>query len=203
MRRIITRVVVLLAAVGLIACGSGRPVKYYTLVLPQAPQASGNPYPVTLLIGRVAGPEILQDGPIAYRSGPNEIGVYDYHHWIEPPVRMVRLALIRQLRASGRYQSVAEMGSSAHGDFLLHGRLEDLEEVDAGSIAALVTMDFELIDRNAGKVVWTHFYSQSEPVQGKEIPEVVTALNHNLDRGLTEVASGLDTYFSSRFPPKP
>jgi ABC-type uncharacterized transport system auxiliary subunit len=156
-----------------------------------------------LLIGRVAGPEILQDGPIAYRSGPNEIGVYDYHHWMEPPVRMVRLALIRQLRASGRYQSVAEMGSSAQGEFLLHGRLDDLEEVDAGSVTALVTMDFELVDRKAGKVVWAHYYSHTEPVQGKEVPDVVSALDHNLYRGLTEITSGLEAYFSSRFPAKP
>src|SRR5215472_8980810 len=105
MRRLITCVVGLLAAVGLSGCGTGRPIKYYTLELPPAPKPSGNPYPLTLLIGRITAPEILQDGPIAYRSGPNEIGVYNYHHWMEPPVRMARLALIQQLRASGRYGS--------------------------------------------------------------------------------------------------
>ena len=203
MRRIITCAVVLLAAVGLSACGSGHPIKYYTLELSPAPRPSGNPYPVTLLIGRIRAPEILQDGPIAYRSGTNEIGVYDYHHWMEPPERMVRLALIRQLRASGKYESVAELGSSVEGGFVLTGRLDDLEEVDSGSIAALVTMEFELLDRKAGKIVWTHFYSHTEPVQAKEIPDVVSALDHNLDRGLTEVVAGLDTYFSSRFPAKP
>ena len=42
-------------------------------------------------------------------------------------------------------------------------------------------MEFELYDRKSGKVVWTHFYSQSEPVQGKEISAVVTAFDviHN------------------------
>lgn len=203
MRRIVTCLVVLLAAVGLSTCGSGRPIKYYTLELPPAPQPSANPSPVTLLIGRIAAPEILQDGPIAYRSGPNEIGVYEYHHWVEPPVRMVRLALIRRLQASGRYESVAQLGSSVEGEFVLTGRLDNLEEVDNASIEARVTMDFQLLDRKAGKIIWTHFYSHSEPVQGKEIPDVVSALDHNLDRGLTEVVSGLDAYFSSRFPAKP
>ena len=98
---------------------------------------------------------------------------------------------------------MAELGSSAQGGFVLQGWLHDFEEVDANNISGLLTMEFQVLDRKEGKIVWTHFYSQSEPVQGKEIPDVVTALNHNLNQGLTEVVSGLDAYFSSRFPAKP
>lgn len=203
MRRRIAFIVVVLAATGLGACGGGRPIRYYTVELPPASQPSTKVYPIAVLIGRIAAPGILQDDPIAYYSGPNEIGTYDYHHWVEPPARMVKVMLIRQLRASGRYQSVAELGSSARGEFVLQGRLYDFEEVDAGSIAALVTMEFELFDRKIGKIVWTHFYSHREPVQGNEISDVVSALDHNLVRGLTEVASGLDVYFSANVPGKP
>lgn len=202
MRRMIPFIAVLLGAVGLGACGGGRPIRYYTVELPPAPQPSTKEYPITVLIGRIGAPEILQDEPIAYRSGPNEIGTYNYHHWIEPPVRMVKVILIRQLRVSGKYQSVAELGSSAQGEFVVQGRLYDFEEVDAGGTAALVTMEFELLDRKTSKTVWTHFYSHSEPVQGKEISDVVSALDHNLMRGLTEVTSGLDEYFSAHVPGK-
>jgi ABC-type uncharacterized transport system auxiliary subunit len=198
MRRMIPCIVALLAAAG--ACGGGRPIRYYTVELPPAPQPSTNVYPITVLIGRIGAPEILQDEPIAYRSGPNEIGTYNYHHWVEPPVRMVKVILIRQLRASGKYVSVTELGSSAQGEFVLRGRLYDFEEVDAGSTTALVTMDFELLDRKTAKTVWTHFYSYREPVQGKEISDVVSALDRNLRRGLTEVVSGMDAYFSARVP---
>jgi len=200
MRRMIPLIVALLAAVG--ACGGGRPIRYYTVELPPAPQPSTNVYPITVLIGRIGAPEILQDDPIAYRTGPNEIGTYNYHHWAEPPVRMVKVILIRQLRASGKYQSVADLGSTVQGEFVLRGRLYDFEEVDAGTTAALVTMEFELFDRKTAKTVWTHFYSHSEPVQGKEIPDVVSALDRNLVRGLTEVTSGLDAYFSANVPGK-
>jgi ABC-type uncharacterized transport system auxiliary subunit len=58
-------------------------------------------------------------------------------------------------------------------------------------------MEFELYNRKTGKVVWSHYYSQSEPVQGKEISAVVAALDTNLDRGLKEVAAGLNQYFLS------
>jgi ABC-type uncharacterized transport system auxiliary subunit len=195
-------IAVLLGAVGLGACGGGRPIRYYTVELPPAPQPSTKAYPITLLIGRIGAPEILQDEPIAYRLGPNEIGTYNYHHWIEPPVRMVKVILIRQLRVSGKYQSVAELGSSVQGEFVLQGRLYDFEEVDAGGTAALVTMEFELLDRKTSRTVWTHFYSRSEPVEGKEISDVVSALDRNLMRGLTEVVSGMEVYFSANLPGK-
>jgi ABC-type uncharacterized transport system auxiliary subunit len=115
---------------------------------------------------------------------------------------MVKIVLIRRLRASGRYQSVTELGSSAQGEFVLQGRLYDFEEVDTGGTAALVTMEFELLDRKTGKIIWTHFYSHSEPVQGKGISDVVAALDRNLEQGVTEVSSGLDQYFSAHVPGK-
>ncbi len=197
MRRV-NCILILLAATLMGACGSGRPIHYYTMALPPAPAPSTSLYPVTVLIGRINAPEILQDGPIVYRSGPNEIGTYPYHQWAEPPAQMVKDMLIRQLRASGKYLSVNELGSSAQGGYLLHGRLYDFEEVDTGSIiTALVSMQIELFDRRSGKTVWTQYYSHRTPAQGKEIPDVVSALNRNLVQGLTEITSGLDAYFSA------
>jgi ABC-type uncharacterized transport system auxiliary subunit len=197
MRQMSRFILVSLAATLTVACGSGRPIHYYTMELPQVPSPSGTVFPVTVLIGRISGPVILQDEPIVYRSGPNEIATYQYHQWVEPPVEILRDMLIRRLRASGNYRSVDELGSSAQGDYVLHGKLYDFEEVDTGGITALVSMEFELFDRRTGQTVWTHYYSHSAPVEGKQIPDVVSALNHNLARGLNEVASGLDAYFSS------
>jgi ABC-type uncharacterized transport system auxiliary subunit len=196
-RRLIGFVLVSLAAMFLGACGSGRPIHYYTMELPPAPAPSSDLYPVTLLVGRINASEILQGEPIAYRSGPNEIGTYQYHQWVEPPTQMVKDMLIRRLRASGKYQSVDELGSSAQGNYVLHGRLDDFEEVDTGSITALVSMEFELFDRRTGRTVWTDYYTHTAPAQGKEIPDVVSALNRNLIQGLKEITSGLDAYFSS------
>jgi ABC-type uncharacterized transport system auxiliary subunit len=202
MRRMILASMALLAALTLDACGGGRPIRYYTVELPAAPEPTSSAYPIALAIGHIGAPETLQGQPIVYRSGRNEIGVYQYHLWAEPPVQMLKVMLIRRLRASGKYQSVAQLGSSGEGDFVLQGRLYDFEEVDTASVAALVSMEFELIDRRTRKTVWTHFYSDSEPVEGKEISEVVSALDRNLERGLTELASGLNAYFSANLTGK-
>jgi ABC-type uncharacterized transport system auxiliary subunit len=134
---------------------------------------------------------------MAYRMGANEIGTYQYSRWVEPPVEMIQGSLIRLLQSSGNYTSVASLGSSSDGQFVVRGRLYDFEEVDGASITGLVSMEFDLYDRKSGKVVWSHSYSQSEPVQGKEISSIVNALDVNLNRGLKEVAAGLNQYLSA------
>jgi ABC-type uncharacterized transport system auxiliary subunit len=203
MRRIVRFTLVAMATAALGNCLGGKPIKYYTVALPPAPAPTTAAFPVTMLIGHIGAPEILQDQPIVYRSGRNEIGTYEYHQWAEPPAQMVKTLLIRRLRASGRYQSVAQLGASTQGEFVLRGRLYNFEEVDeSGGITGLVSMEFELIDRRSHKAVWNRSYTHTEPVQGKEIPDVVAALDRNLEQGLTEVESGLDAYFSTHPPDK-
>jgi ABC-type uncharacterized transport system auxiliary subunit len=152
---------------------------------------------VSLLIGSIGGGDLYRDTPIVYRIGTNQIGVYQHSRWAEPPVELLKNKLIRVLRASGDYQSVSSLGSNSIGQFVVRGRLYEFEEVDGANIAGLVSMEVELYDRKSGKIVWTHFYSQSEPAQGKDISAVVAALDTNLDRGMKEVATGLNQYFSA------
>lgn len=203
MHRATRTVLISLLALSVSGCGSSRPIKYYTIQVPSAPALSTNTYPVSLLVASIGGSEIFHDTPIAYRVGTNEIGTYQYSRWAEPPVDMLRSKLIRMLNASGDYQSVAGLGSTSDGQFVVRGRLYGFEEVDGGSIAGFVSMEFELCDRKSGKVLWSHFYSQSEPVEGKKMSAVVTALDLNLDRGLKEVAAGLNQYFSVNLAKKP
>jgi ABC-type uncharacterized transport system auxiliary subunit len=186
-----------LLALSLSGCVSSKPIRYYTLKAPAAPALPAGTHTVSLLVANVSGPEIFRDTPIAYRVGSNEIGTYQYRRWVEPPVEMLQGNLIRLLSSSGNYQSVASVGSTLEGQFVVRGKLYDFEEVDGASITGLVSMEFELYERKSGKVVWSHFYSQSEPVQSKEISAIVTALDVNLDRGLNEVAAGLNQYFSA------
>jgi len=196
MHRTTGRILISLLVLGLSGCGASRPIKYYTVQVPAAPAPSTDTYAVSLLVASIGGPEMFKATPIAYRTGTNEVGTYQYSRWAEPPAEMVKGNLIRMLRASGNYQSVGALGSTAEGQFVIRGRLYEFEEVDSGGIAGQVSMEFELYDRKSGKVVWTHSYSRSEPVESKSISAVVTALDRNLDRGLKEVAAGIGRYFS-------
>jgi ABC-type uncharacterized transport system auxiliary subunit len=191
------RILISLLALGLSGCGSSKRINYYTVQMSLAPTRTTSAFPVSLLVGSIGGPPIYRDSPIAYRVGTNEIGVYQYSRWVDPPVDMVRVKLLRILKQSGDYQSVAGLGNATNGQYIVRGSLYNFDEVDGASISSQVSMEFELYDKKSGKVVWQHFYSQSEPAQSKEISAVVTALDTNLDRGLQEVAAGLNQYFSA------
>jgi ABC-type uncharacterized transport system auxiliary subunit len=84
----------------------------------------------TILVANIAASGSMQDARIRYRSGADEEGVYELHYWTEPPAAMVRDGLIQALRSSGKYQRVLESSSSAVGDFLVHVRLHEFDEVD-------------------------------------------------------------------------
>ena len=63
---------------------------------------------------------------------------------------------------------------------------------------ARVNLELELRETKTGDVVWTHAYTQDEPVSGKDVPAVVAALDQNAQRGVSEAAASLNEYFSAR-----
>ena len=192
-----------LLVLALSGCGPSRPIKYYSAQIPAAPNPSPRANSVALLVGRISAPGILRNGPIAYRVGANEVGTYAYHQWEEPPVDMLKMNLIRVLRSSGNFHSVSALESGSEGEFVVRGSLYNFEEVDSGSIGALVTMELELYNRKTRQIVWSRFYSRTEAVEEHKVSAVVAALDRNLDRGLKEFSSGLTEYFSTKLAKNP
>jgi ABC-type uncharacterized transport system auxiliary subunit len=189
--------------VGLAAgCGAARPSKYYQLTVPgdMAPAPNPNAVPVTLLIGRLTGPELYNEEQIVYSAGGESMGLYEYHRWIEPPTEMIREILLRQLRAAGHYRGVYTLRSDIHGDYLLHGRLYDFKEVSEGSEAGRLTMELELREIKSHTVVWTHFYTHDEPAAGKTVDAIVAALDKNVQQGVAEMLASLNEYFAAHPP---
>jgi ABC-type uncharacterized transport system auxiliary subunit len=182
-------------------CGAARPSKYYQLTIPadtSAGQAADPaPAPVTLLVGNLMASHLYREDRIVYSTAGEEMGTYEYQRWAEPPAEMIQGVLLRQLRASGRYRAVFTHRSDANGDFLLRGRLYDFKEVSGNGMLARMTIEFEMRDLKNGATVWTHYYQHDEPVNGKNVPAVVAALNKNAQRAVKEVLEGLDQYFAS------
>ena len=199
MKRALTRIayvtVVAFIATG---CGSIPASKYYQLsVASVAPAANAEPFPVVLLVGPISGSHLYREDHLVFAASPEEMGTYEYQHWVAPPTEMIGELLVRDLRASGRYRSVAQLSSSSRGDFVLHGHLYDFKEVSGSPMAARVTIDFELRDMKANQVVWSNHYNHDEPVDGKNIPAVVAALDRNMQQAAAQLRSGLEAYFGS------
>src|SRR6266404_3717562 len=138
------------------SCVATRPVHYYTIQPASPPSNQAKPDGLVLLVGAIATPEALQDGRIRYRTGSNEAGAYEYHRWTERPGSMVHNALLRALENSGKYRRVLEAGSSASGDYLLRGKLDEFHEVDRASIETKISLHVELVDRKTNQNVWDH-----------------------------------------------
>jgi ABC-type uncharacterized transport system auxiliary subunit len=141
---------------------------------------------------------LYREDHIVYSASGENMGTYQYHRWAEPPTEMLVDVLLRDLRDSGSYRTVDLLRSNSHGDYILYGRLYDFKEVSGPTILARVSMDLEMRETKTGTTVWTHYYSHDEPVSEKDVSAVVAALDRNAQRGMAEVKSSLDQYFSSR-----
>ena len=180
-------------------CGATRPSKYYQLTVPaDAPPVSGaGPYHVTLMLAPITSSHLYREDHIVYTDSGQDMGVYQYQRWAEPPTEMIRDVLLRDLRASNRFEGVYTWASNMRGDYLLRGHLYDFREVSGSSLVARVTLELELREARTGATVWTRFYTHDEPVARKDISAVVEALDHNVQKGIAEFRAGLDQYFSA------
>jgi ABC-type uncharacterized transport system auxiliary subunit len=179
-------------------CGAARPSKFYQLTPPNDKTAGADPapFPVTLLLGPITTSHLYRDDHIVYTSNGETMGTYEYQRWSEPPAEMISDVLLRELQESERYQHVYSLRSDSRGDYVLRGRLYDFQEIDGNGLAARVAFEFELRDSKTGATVWSRSYSHDEPVDGKNVPAVVAALNRNVRSGLSEVMGSLEQYFS-------
>jgi ABC-type uncharacterized transport system auxiliary subunit len=200
----LTAAIIALLSVFFAGCGAARPAKYYELTLPpdNAADPPGYVYPVTVLMGPILSSHLYREDHIVYSSDGENMGIYEYQRWAEPPTEMLQDVLFRALRSCGRYRSVYAQRSSMQGDYLLRGHLYEFKEVTAPSLSARFALELELRDTKTGDTVWNHLYNHDEPVSGKSVSAVVAALNRNVQRATSEFIASLTQYFSAH-PPSP
>jgi ABC-type uncharacterized transport system auxiliary subunit len=185
------------------SCGAPRPVKYYIIDTNPPPSTSAsNQFPVTLLVGRFVASHLYRDDRLVYGSGPVELGTYEYDRWAEPPADMIQEALISNLRASGQYRSVSRVTSSVRGDYIIHGHLISFYGVDKPELVARFSLQLELYNPATRTTVWTQAYAHDEPVNEKNVPAIVEAMDKNVAAGIKQLSAGISQYFASH-PPEP
>lgn len=187
-----------ISVVFVLGCGAAPRSKYYELTVPSsAATAPATEIQLKLLIGHLSAAPIYREGGIVYSRGAQEVGIYQYQRWAEPPTEMIGEVLLRELRSSGHYLAVQPQRSNTSGDYLVHGRLHDFKEVDGSPTLARVTFDLEMRDLKTGVTLWTHSYTHDEPVSGNDVPAVVAALDRNVHLGVKEAVASLNQYFAS------
>ena len=177
----------------LVGCGRVRYPTYYTLNLlaPPNPPASGKTQ-TSIAVREFQSPGYLQQGPIVYRSTPEQIGFYQYHRWAAEPRELVTAAVIDHLRASGQYAMVSEYKGRPDDDYILSGRLEKLEEVDkpAGvKVEVEVTISAQIVNVRTGATVWSNSVSEVGTVLERNVPGVVSEMNKTVESAISRLLS--------------
>ena len=182
-----------LLAAGLSGCGSMKPVKYYQLTHPPTSTLgnSSSPMDISLLVRPFQTSHLYREDRIVYGGEGEEVGVYEYQRWVEPPVELLQDALARGLRSSGHFRNVTTLRSDSSVDFSLTGHLYAFREVSTGGVVGRLYFDVELHDLKAGKVVWRHSYNHDESSSGKSVGDLAAALNKNVQLSVQEIHDGV------------
>ncbi|HXJ14397.1 MAG TPA: ABC-type transport auxiliary lipoprotein family protein [Candidatus Limnocylindrales bacterium] len=182
-----------LLALGLSGCGSIKPVRYYQLTHPPTSTLAGSPaaVDVSLLVRPFQTSHLYREDRIVYGGEGEQVGLYAYDRWVEPPVEMLQDALARGLRSSAHFKNVTTLRSDNTVDFTLTGHLYAFREVSTGGIVARLYFDVQLIDLKLGKPIWRHTYNHDEPSRGKSVADIAAAMDKNVQLSVQEVHDGV------------
>jgi ABC-type uncharacterized transport system auxiliary subunit len=164
---------------------------YYTLNLPAPPDPPVKENVRTsIAVREFQAPSYLRQGPIVYRSTPEEIGFYEYHRWAADPRTLVTGAVMDHLRASGQYSTVSMYNGRPDNDFIFSGKLEKLEEVDyQAQVKVDVAISAQIISVKTGATVWSNAVSEVGTVSQRSVPGIVSEMNQTLDLAINKLLS--------------
>jgi ABC-type uncharacterized transport system auxiliary subunit len=193
MKKTLTTIILSLAAlVILTSCGGKvRYPNYYTLNLPAPP----DPPPVenahaTVAIREFRAPAYLRQTAIVYKPSPEQIRFYAYHRWAIDPCEFVTSSVVERLRASGHFARVKLYDGRPDSQYVLSGRLEQLEEIDyKGGVKVEVAISAQMTDLVTSATVWTNAVSEMGDVNKSDVPSVVTEMNRTLERAIQKLLS--------------
>jgi len=192
MKKSVTALALMVALLPALAgCGRVRYPAYYTLNLPSPPDP---PAPenvrTSIAVREFQSPGYLRQGPIVYRTTPEEVGFYEYHRWAADPHTLVTNAVIDHLRASGQFSMVSMYDGRPNNDYVFSGRLEKLEEVDyQAGVKVEVAISAQITKVATGATVWSNAVSETRPVSQRTVPGVVSEMNRTVDLAINKLLS--------------
>ena len=186
--------ITLAVSIAFVGCaGKIRYPSYYTLHVPPPPDPPARPdVHASLAVREFRSPGYLRQGPLLYRASAEQIGLYDYHRWATDPRQFVTVAIADRLRASGNFADVTVYDGRSHADYIITGRLENLEEVDyEGGVRVEVALSAQMTDIRTGTTVWANSASDTENVAQRNVPAVVSEMSHAMDRAIEKLLSSI------------
>ena len=146
----------------------------------------------SIAVRQFQAPEYLRQGPIVYRTSPEQIGFYAYHRWAVDPRTAITDAVVERLAASGNFARVLVYDGRSDVDYILSGRLESLDEVDyEGEVAVQVALSVQVTEFQSGKTIWTNSAADTVKVAGRNVPAIVAEMSNVTDRAIGKVLASI------------
>ena len=194
MKKLTTALVLMVTLLpALSGCGRVRYPAYYTLNLPAPPDPpAAENVRTSIAVREFQSPNYLRQGPIVYRTTPEEIGFYEYHRWAADPRMLVTSAVVDHLRVGGQFSMVSLYDGRPNNDYVFSGKLEKLEEVDYESgVKVEVAISAQITRVATGATVWSNAVSETRPVSQRNVTGIVSQMNRTMDLAINELLSSV------------
>jgi ABC-type uncharacterized transport system auxiliary subunit len=200
MKKRLNKLALLLAIItALTGCGGKvRYPAYYTLNLPAPPDPASESTRTSIAVREFQSPVYLRQGPIVYRTTPEEIGFYEYHRWAADPRALVTSAVVDHLRSGGQFSMVSIYDGRPNNDYVFSGRLEKLEEVDyQAGVKVEVAISAQITRVATGATVWSNAVCETRPVSQRNVPGVVSQMNRTMELAINKLLSSVPASLGS------
>lgn len=190
MRKPVQLLALLALALFVVACFGTKPKNeyYYFLKAPTA-KAKTDPKGVALSIGDFAAAPGYANQRIAYRERENELRYYAYRRWVSAPPALIASAVVRHMRASGRFSRVDRGERVKDPLAVLEGRIEAIEELDKDNqTLAHLAMSFVLRDASSEREILRHSFDRTFPCTKRHPHDVAQAMSKLLGIELRRLA---------------
>jgi ABC-type uncharacterized transport system auxiliary subunit len=142
----------------------------------------------SIAVREFQSPGYLRQGPIVYRTTPEQIGFYEYHRWVADPRTLLTSAVIDHLRASGQYSTVSTYNGRSDIDYIFSGKLDKMEELDYESAVKVeVAMSAQITRVDTGATVWSNSIFEVDPVSKRNVPGVVSQMNRTMETAIDKL----------------
>src|SRR5579864_1864305 len=192
MKKLTTALVVMVTLLAALSgCGRVRYPAYYTLNLPAPPDPpAAEDVKTSIAVREFQSPGYLRQGPIVYRTTPEEIGFYEYHRWAADPRMLVTSAVVDHLRTCGQFSMVSMYDGRPNNDYVFSGRLERLEEVDyEAGVKVEIAMSAQITRVATGATVWSNAVSETRSVSQRNVTGVVSQMNRTMEVAINKLLS--------------
>ena len=104
------------------------------------------------------------------------------------PCKFVTNSVTDHLRASGNFARVKPYDGHRDADYVLSGRVEELEEIDyEGGVKVQVAISAQMVSVATGATVWTNSVSEVGNVDQHDVPAIVSAMSDTMGRAVEKL----------------